>query len=333
MIRYLLKYNLLSIIPTQKLFFLASDVPQGTKLSRELLMLNYEKKSPFKNPYICYYQEKSALYVWFCKTKQFKELLVVPENFIIYKALQELPDGMFLFDGQVQLLLVLQQKRLVAQFVVSDASEVVVAQEEYNCKNVTHLSEKQYQDYFNEGLQKVTLNDLRQFANINLSKEKVQNFVMQKLAYPFVVVLAFYMLVTYAQGYFMQQTINTLTQKYQTLKKQNTKTKEAVRHHNQTVRKLNSFVKHELSNINPLQVLYDLNKIILPTNKAKIIYLDIASNLVNLRIQTKNDDGIKYLQRLNKLAYVKEVIITNTFKRRDGVKVFSYAITLKKGAK
>ncbi|UCN00592.1 hypothetical protein LCX93_01365 [Sulfurimonas sp. SWIR-19] len=333
MIQYLIKYNLLFIIPIDKLFFLASNVPEGTKLSKELIAFNYAKKSPFKNPFICYYQEENSLYVWFTKAQPFKALFVVPESFFIYKALQDMGDGIFVFKGETQLLFVMKNKRLLGQFQVNDASEITVAQEEYSLENITTLSSAEYNDFLKKGLKKLKLHDLKQFVNIDFSKEKVQDFILQKLTYPLVAALVFYMLVTFSQAYFMQNKIEKLTREYKTLQQQNTKTKEMIAHHNQVVEKLNSFAKEELQAINPLQIVYDLNKIILPTDKAKVVYLDITSNLVQLRIQTKKDDGIKYLQRLNKLAYVKEVIITNTYTRRGGIKVYNYTITLNRSIK
>lgn len=332
-IQFLIRYNLLSIIPSKELFFLASDVPQGTKLNKELIAFNYEKRSPFKNPFICYYQEKDFLYIWFTKAKTFKALFVIPESFFIYKALQGMGDGIFLFEGETKLLFIMRKNRLLGQFSVNDASEITVAQEEYNFKSVTTLSSVEYQDYLRKGLKKVQLADLRYFANIDFSKEKVQDFILQKLTYPLVAILGFYMLVTFTQAYFMQSKVTKLTQKYKILQQQNTKTKEAIVQHNQAVQKLNSFAKEELSVVNPLQIIYDLNKIILPSDKAKVLYVEITSNLVQLRIQTKKDDGIKYLQRLNKLSYVKEVIIANTYTRKGGIKVYNYAITLKRSVK
>jgi hypothetical protein len=327
----LLQYDILKVIPMQESFFKVSTLTQKVKLSPELVQLNYEKLSPLANPTILSHKEESSIYLWFVKKQQLEEKILIPESFLIYKALQNTQEGVFIFETVPKQVYILKEKKLQAAFVSyesADSSSIGIIKDEYDIKNLEIFSKQEHEKMLDNALEKLTLKELLAFAQFKINKENLKKFFVEKLTYPIVSLLLLYMFVSYAQGYFMQKKVDELTQEYQILKTKNSNVKNAIREHNREVEKLEQFFKTEFGAVEPFKATFDLYKIILPKDEATVSFFSFTNGIIKIKIKTK-DNAVKYLKRFNASAYLKDIVIDNTYKQSDGYKVHTYSMKIK----
>ena len=330
-IQLLLKYDVLKVIPMQESFFKASSLTKKVRLSPELIQLNYEKLSPIADPTILSYKEENVIYLWFVQKQKLNEKILIPESFLIYKALRNRQKGVFVFETIPKQLYVLKEKRLQAAFTsyeTLNASSANIIKDEYDIQNLEVFDRKEHDKLLQTELERLTFKELYTFMQLSLNKETLQKFFVQKLTYPIVSLFFVYMFVTYAQGYFMQKKADALTQEYQTLKTKNSDVKNAIRKHNREVEKLENFFKIEFEPVEPLKITDDLYKIITPKDKATVARFSVTNGFVKIKIKTK-DDAIKYLKRFNAIGYLTDVVIDNTFKQKDGYKIHTFTMKIK----
>ena len=330
-IQILLKYDILKVIPMQESFFKVSILTKKIKLSPELIQLNYAKLSPIANPAIISYKEENAIYLWFFKKQELEQKILIPESFLIYKALQKKHDAIFIFETTPKQIYILKEKRLQAAFTSyesANAPSISIIQDEYDLTDVEILEKREHDTLLKNQLEKLTLRELFSFVEFTMDKENLKNFFIQKLTYPIVSLLFLYMFVSYAEGYFMQKKADALTQEYQTLKTKNSDAKDAIRKHNREVEKLEQFLTTEFQPVEPLKITHDLYKVITPKDKATVDFFSVTNGIIKIKIKT-NDDAIKYLKRFNAISYLTGVVIDNTFKHRDGHKVHTFTMRIK----
>lgn len=331
MIQLLLKYDVLKVISMQESFFKVSTLTKKVKLSPELIRLNYEKLSPIVNPTILSYKEESVIYLWFLKQQHPNEKILIPESFLIYKALRDKSDGVFIFKTVPKQIYVLKQRRLQSAFVsyeATDSTSIDIVKDEYDLTDIQILDEKEHDKVLQRELERLTLPELFAFMQFKMDKENLKKFFVQKLTYPLVSVLFIYMFVSYAQGYFMQKKADILTKEYQTLKAKNADVKSAIRTHNQEVERLEQFFTTEFEPVEPFKASYDLYKIITSQDEATVNFFSVTNGIVKIKIKT-NDNAIKYLKRFNAITYLKDVVIENTFKHRGGYKIHTFTMKIK----
>ncbi len=330
-IQLLLKHDILKVVPMQESFFKASVFTKKVKLSPELIQLNYAKLSPIADPAIISYKEESVIYLWFFKKHGLNEKILIPESFLIYKALRNRQDGVFVFETTPKQIYVLKEKRLQAAFVsyeTDDAPSISIIKDEYDLKDLEILPTKEHEKLLQNELERLTFKELFTFMQLKMDKENLKKFFVQKLSYPIVSLLFIYMFVSYAQGYFLQKKADTLTQEYQILKTENSDVKNAIRTHNREVESLEQFLKTEFEPVEPFKIAYDLYKMITPKDKATVDFLSITNGIVKIKIKS-NDNAIKYLKRFNAVSYLTDVVIDNTFKHRDGYKIHTFTMKIK----
>ncbi len=76
------------IVPIEETYFIKKEIPD-IKLNKEIIKLNYNALSPFKDGDVLYYKDKHNLYIWFLKNRIDSKKLYIPEGFLIYKEFAE----------------------------------------------------------------------------------------------------------------------------------------------------------------------------------------------------------------------------------------------------
>jgi len=330
MLEYYVRYNIITIIPIDKSVYLYAKLPSNMKLSKKLIELNYISKSPFVETSIFSYKKDTNLSLWFSPQKRYSSLFVVPEGFLVYFVLSKLGDGLYRlsFKDNKQFVIYIEKGILLLEFLLTDISQLQLLEHQYSLK-VQDISYQRYQEISSELWKNPTfLKELKNFINIELSKDKLLYFFDKYLYYPIVFVILLYISISSYQSYSMQSTIDKLTHQYHQLKKQNTQLKQAIKKHNQEVGHLNELINTELNHYDPMQILASLRKIIHKNDKAKITALTISTNSMKITIKTK-DDAIKYFRRLEQLGYFKDISISNTHKMKTGEKLYTYSLVLK----
>lgn len=327
----LLKYDILQIVSMEESFFMHSTLAKDVKLSAELIQLNFVKLSPVPNPVVISYKEGEELYLWFVKQEKRDAKILLPESFLIYKALKEKQEGIFVFKTHPKRIYVLKERKLQAAFVSYETIDdlgIELIKDEYDLDNSAVYDAQMYDRLKQKALQELSVFELLNFIQIDLDKESLKTIFVEKLSYPLISLLVLYMTVTYLQGYFLEKRADALMQEYQKFKNQNSKTKSAIRKHNEEVEKLEDFFQKEFDPVDPFKVVFDLSKVVAPRDKATVTYLTITNGRIKIRIES-DDDAIKYLKRFNAIPYLEEIVIENTFKPRNGHKMHTYTMKIK----
>ena len=330
-VQLLFKYEILKVIPAQESFFEVSLLNKKIKLSPELIQLNYAKLSPIPDPEIISYKEKNTIYLWFLKKQKRDEKILIPESFLIYKALSNKQDGVFIFKTEPKQVYIIKNKILQTTFISYediDSPSINIAKDEYDLEFLEIIDAKTYNKILQSEIDNLTIKDLFAFIQVSLDKENIKHFIIQRLTYPIVSLFFIYMFVSYTQGYFLEKKVDNLTQKYQILKTKNSNIKNVIRKHNREVKKLERFFKAGFEPIEPFKVVYDLYKIIPPKDKAVVIFLSITNNNIKIRIKTK-DNAIKYLKHFNAISYLTDIVIDSTFRDSNGYKVYTFTMKIK----
>lgn len=330
MLELLVKYKIARIIPMQESFFHAATLPKNIKLSQELVTLNYEKLSPFSQPLIITYMDDKELYLWFVKTNIFDEIFIVPEAFLLFSLLKKEEDGIYLFDTEPKKVLIIKNKKLLSAFTTATMDDISlqILKNEYQLTKSFLYSKNESDQKLSLAIKKFPLTELNQFLKVSLTKENMKHFVIEKLTYPLISLLVIYSIVSYSQSYFLEEKVDTLTQEYQALKSKNVVVKQAIKKYNSDIQHYEEFEKKELQFHDPYKVIDDMYSVVLPKDKAIITSLEISNDTMRLLLETK-EDTIKYLKRLNKIKYFKNVVIEGTHKQQNGTKKIIFFIEMK----
>jgi len=329
MLKILLKYKIAQIISMQESFFYYANLPKDIKLSNDLITLNYEKYSPFRNPEIITYKNSQQLYIWFTQLS-LDSLLLIPEAFLLYKSLQKEGDGIYIFDTSPMKVFILKDTKLLASFVTDemDAISLNILKNEYQIEKDTIFSKEEWEKRYLYMVNNIRIKDLYQFLKISLSYQDLYQLFIEKLTYPFIALLVFSMGISYFQSYLMQKKIDVLLEKYHTLKEHNSDIKKAIHKHNAEIRKYKAFEEQELNTPEPYKILYDFSKVIKKDDKAILKSFEFTNDTLQITLETK-DGAIKYLKRLNAMPYFKNVVIQNSYKnKKTGAKSIRYSIEL-----
>ena len=317
------------VLPMQESFFFHFTLPKHIKLTKELITLNYKKFSPLKNPLILSVLIKEELYIWFSKKPLKTTPIIIPEAYILYLATMSKKDGIHIFHTPVKRFLIIKNGILYNAFTTTENYEQTLKLliQENDLKTIYQYSHNEYETIYEEGLKKLTLQELQRFLQVSLKKEQLGQYLLDIFTYPLVLFMILYMLITYSQSYLLSQQITKKEQEYLSLKKQNTTVKKAIREHNQKIDEMKNFIQKNIYIQDPFSIIYALYSVITPKDKATIDFLEITQNTMRLRLKT-NENPIKYLNRFNKLPFFTNVIIQNSFKRKN-IKTITYILEIK----
>jgi cell division protein FtsB len=196
--------------------------------------------------------------------------------------------------------------------------------EEYDLREFREIDRQERERLLRRGRSRLRPADLAQFVDLDISRERLLPTLIERGTYPLLGVLALYALVSYLQGERMQAELKDLTARYQALKEQNAPLKKKIRDYNRQVRFLETFAGRELAGVDPLRLLYDLIGLIHPGEAARFTDLRVGANEIRLSIETR-EDPVTYLNRLNALGYLDNVVIRSTRKlRKSDKKVYTF---------
>ena len=327
-----LKYNIAQIIDVENSFFYSSTLPSGTKLTRELIELNYRRYSPFINFDMIYYIDDDYLYIWFIKDgvkKIENNLVLIPNTFLLYKQLNQ-KDGIYVCDMQIKQVLVIKNSRLLSASFFEELNDdaLAIMRTEYQLENIVYLAENEINSLYKQAKKEFEFIDILKFSRVQVDRKRVVDFLIEKMTYPLVGLILVYMLISYTQAYLMQEEISKKSEEFLQLKSKNTTVNRAIHQHNKMVDKYQNFSTKELQHTDPYRVLFDMYKVIKKSDKAILRSLKISNGIAKIQIET-NEDPIKYLERLNKITYFKDVVIQSAIKRKYHKKIITYSLRVK----
>jgi hypothetical protein len=328
MVKLILKYGYLDILKLQDSVFYNAKLVKDITLSEELIRLNYLKFSPFEASSIVSYKEKLSLYLWFYKKKS-SAYFIVPEAYLLYKELKKIDtDTIYIVKDNPLVVLVIKNSLLDAVFLSPMDISHTQLQDEFNIENIKVIEKSLYEELLIKGLKNLKLQELFKFSQINFDYKKVLNTILVKYSYLIIFILFLSMGVSYMEGKYQESRISELTKEYNKSKNKNSDLKSIIKEHNKQVSLWNKFMHNELQTVDHMAIINSLNSVIKPKEKATFNSVKINSQTMVVVIAT-DLNSVVFLNRLNAIKFFKTVTIQNSYKRRNGLKVITYAIRLK----
>lgn len=332
MYNILSKYNFITVLPFSSTFFHATILPKKLKFTKELLALNYSKFAPYQNPNIINLSNDKHLMLWFYK-QEVDSLIVVPESYIIYKELKpNKQDSIYIMqDINIIKVIIIKNQQLINVFTLDTFDEEVItlSMDEAQVFNKIHINSNEYATLKEKALNSLTLKEFYLFHRLDLDRKKILNQLIDKTSYPLAFFIIFAIFVSYLQENMLESKIDTLKERYKTQKSKNSEIKTYIKTHNKEVKKWKLFVQKELVYIEPMKILDKIYTIFKEDDKAYLVDILINGDKASLRIQT-DMNTITFLNRLNDIKYLKRVVIQNTYKPKNEMKIIYYDIEIKK---
>ena len=310
MLTWLERWGIVQILPRRDLFFESRPIPPGVRLSSELIRINYAKLSPVPHPRIISYRFGDRLYLWFVQVEKVHARIAIPEDFLLFLGTGR-QDGVYHIVETPSWVFVVQGGELRASFLLRDAMGLAVTMEEYGVTETHRIEKGEVEALLLRGKKALKTADLLQFAEWEVSRERLFSEMVERWTYPLLGLLAFYALVTFFQGEKMRSEVEALKKEYGVLRQQNAPFKQKVREHNRRVRFLKEFASTELEGIDPMRLLYDLTSVVPSDESSRVRAFRIGGNEIRISIETERDPVV-YLNRLDHLPYLQNVVLRNT---------------------
>jgi len=331
MYRVLSKYNLITVLPFEDTFFHATQLQKKVKLSKDLLKINYLKYSPFTNPNIITITHEQQLMLWFY-TKEVNTPIIIAESYLLFKALkEEQEDTIYVIHDTIVKILILKASCLVGAFTLSslDESSIVLSMDEFHISKRVDITLQEYKTLKFSTLKNLSFEDIYKANQLHLDRETILPKFIEYASYPIAALVIFAMLVSYGQEKMLHAQIDSLKTTYLQNKTKNKKIKNFIKIHNKKVKKWQDFADKELAYISPTLLLAKIYEIFKDKEKAHFIDVSINAHKMLVKLAT-NENPVVFLNRLNAIDSIANVIIQNTYKPRDAMKIISYEIEIKK---
>jgi len=325
------KLNYIAIVPSKKSYFYTTSLPKNTKLSKELLRLNYEKHSPFKPKEIISTEEKSELLLWFCK-ESITPPIAIPEDYLLYQLLkQEHQDALILLQTpEYKKALVIKEGRLRSAFIMqsNDPSFLAISKDEYGVCEVIEYNLEQYLLLAKRSLKLLNLPLLYKFSQLSLNPKELLNKTVEQASLPLSFLLIFAILINFYHNTSLQKEINTLTQSYQEIRQNNQNLIDTIHQHNQEVELFEEFIAKELLYPDPLLVLEQLYELLQGMQDATLYSLSATQGKLTIKVQTSKSP-IELLNKLTQLSKIERVLLGTTHRPKGADPIYTYNIALK----
>lgn len=327
----LLKRNYIAIVPSTQSYFYSTSLPKNTKLSKDLLRLNYEKHSPFKPQEIITTEEKTELLLWFCKEKM-NAPVAIPEDYLLYQILKtEHQNAMFVLQTpEHQKALIIKEGRLRNSFVLntSDQSFLEMSKDEYGVHKLITYDKQAYSLLKERALKLVNLATLYKFSQLSLDPKELLEKTVEQASYLLSFLLIFTILINFYHNSSLQREIDTLTKSYQEVRQGNQDLIDTMYQHNQKVELYEEFISKELLYADPLLLLEKLYEVLEEMQESSLYSVSATQGKLSVKIQTSKSP-VELLNKLAALSDFERVLLGDTHRPKGKAPIYTYNIALK----
>ena len=206
------------IVDSEVSFFKVIELPQGAKVTREFVELNYLHLSPFEEAEFCYARERQHLLLWFYPAQQDRYLLVIPQGYPVWKKVaKSRPDAICacLVQNKVKLF-VIRGGMLRAQFVKAVFQDREQALEEAigwlkKDSSLDGLDTVVLEDSFlHQAIKAMEVRNLVHFIRIELDRETLFMGAANALKWPLLLLLSAYLATGYSMYWGLKREINNV---------------------------------------------------------------------------------------------------------------------------
>jgi len=188
LIKYLLKKNIIKFLKIENSFFLYKKLDKKMNLSKDIIMLNYLKESPFieKNSITSILSEKKLL-LWFYKGKQERYL---PEALLVYRQLVKKHQNILcIIEGNIKKIVLIKEGMLVSSFskVKIKKHDIILIKEEFGVDKVITISSDKYENFLEKSYQYVTAHDLLNILDIQIDFKSLSTRLLIFMSLPLLI--------------------------------------------------------------------------------------------------------------------------------------------------
>ncbi|HDL01417.1 MAG TPA: hypothetical protein ENH23_04210, partial [candidate division Zixibacteria bacterium] len=177
------------IIPSGETYFISRTVPD-TKLTKEIVQLNYGSLSPYKNGDILFFKDEGKVYIWFTKNKLPAKKVSIPEGFLLFKAYDNKNEAIIILrKADSYNIVVVRNKIFLTQVskinAEPDTQFIEMLKKEYSLKNPEVVTIVNSDDLFKLSIKDVLLF----FDSFNFNAKSFINLVYEQSKIPVIVLL------------------------------------------------------------------------------------------------------------------------------------------------
>jgi len=311
-ISFLIKKNIITLVPINETFFHCTNFLSDKKLSYESVVFNYQKLSPYVNSAIAYVQNDDKLLLWFFEKSNY-HLLTVPEGFLYYQYfLKKNRDAIISVEDKI--IIVIQQGILRYQsiFHESQQEEIEILSKKYNIQTIINKSsawhEKNHKKILNQSLIQVVRHFLDKKLLIKEIKEKLSLLIL-----PVAILLTFVTVVHLGINYYLQKEMDILTSQKQETKLQTKEMFDKISLNNENILLFKKYLqKHNQTGVDIFTKLSQL----LRKYDIRLYYVQYDRHFITFRLECDTIEG--FLEELSTIDQIKAYKLTRQIKSKKG---------------
>jgi len=288
---FLQKLGFLYILKLEESYFKSIAFKKDKKPSKDVIKLNYDDCSPFKNAQIVSILKDSKLLLWFTE-KECKEPLIIPESylvihFLLQKKFLENAEGIVIYDTEPKKIIVVKKSLIEAEFSKKDLSsyEVALLKKEFAIENVYNFDASLFQEHLHAAYNTISIGELFSFLSIDLDTKTILQIFVNKIVFP----LGFFILALLAiEGvnyFFIEKKIESVKQEYKSLRVKTTTLRGKVSAIEEQL-DLYEKVQEELQENKKYFESMKITSIILKETNSTILFFRTSENSFRVRIDT-----------------------------------------------
>lgn len=320
---FLLKNKYIIFVPVQDTYFQCIDFKGAKKLSKESILFNYQKLSPFLNSDVAYIQKEDKILLWFFDTK-YSSLCTVPEGYLQYEYFAKNKEDIIVIIENSSISIIKEGILRYQSF-----HEKVLPQE-INLLSKNYQTEKKIEKtykWYESNITKIRNQSLLSIVKNFTNKKDILNILKEKaslLIFPILILLIILTSVQFGINQYLQKKNNELIQK-----KQKTKDKAKFIFSNISNNKKNILYFESYQKKYKQNAILILDKIIqsIDTNNIKLYYIQFNNKTITLQANAKNIE--KFIEKLSKTDEIDSFKLTRQVKREDSLTEIGIDITLK----
>ena len=332
--------NLISLLMRKKIikfsniedsFFLHKQLDKKSKLTTEIIDLNYRDESPYvsKESGITSVLSEEHLYLWFNRDKQ----KYLPEGLLLFRGLLSNYNSVCcLIKAKVDKVVVIKEGVLLSSFSkkIFTQSDIELMKNEFMINKVLIIKEDDYDAFLQKSYSKVKFHDLFNILKVEIDFKNLLSKAIKWVALPLFIASIVIAISMGGYSYYLEREKNKLFDIYQHKKEATSTLKEALEKNDYKNMQFNALLGELTYNQKTLAI----SSIIQVTDEMNITmqYIKAYNNKVEFIIKTDNQSIIPvYVKKLFNLKYFKEVKNVSSFKLHDKRIQITMTAELRKG--
>lgn len=309
------------LLPIESGFFFKTGFEKKIKLSNELIKLNYNRHSPYKNPSFIFLMQQHTLYIWFFKKKIFSQI-ILPEAYLVFDFFKERHDNTIIIIKTLTLykIIIIKDSQLINAYALTDIDDALIEAEmnKYSILSSHRINANEYEKLVNKALQNIAYSELYKWNRVKINKEELFPKMLNLVAYPLSFLLVFMMGIHLFHTNQLENRLDVAEKNYLISKEKNSDVKEKIIREAEKEKKWVDFIRSELSYGDTVSLFLKIENA-LKNEKITLLNFSIVGSKVRIEIYTE-ENFIIGLTALNKVDALINITIKNANRKRNSVR-------------